>query len=158
MTHITDEKLWDLIDGNLSDIERENTLNLLEENEEIKEKYLMMIQIHEDSYTIDHEEPSLRFVTNVMDKIKADLKENRVLKKWMNLTKYLVLASFVFVGLSCMIVLGSDQSEVWNGIQHLGNIVYMILFACMACWLFYLFDRILHTYYSRKSKPSGRGL
>ncbi|MET0300686.1 MAG: hypothetical protein ABW036_13020 [Flavitalea sp.] len=65
-----ESKLWDLIDGTLPADEVSFVENLVKTNQEWKEKYAELLQIHSmmnDNFELD--EPSMSFTRNVMEEI-----------------------------------------------------------------------------------------
>ena len=64
-----EEKLWNYIDGAASGEERSTIERLLKENQEWKEKYSELLDLHRLVQSASLEEPSMRFTKNVMEEI-----------------------------------------------------------------------------------------
>jgi len=65
----TDERLWEYIDGLGSIEERLAIEKLLETDQQWKEKYHELLEVHQLVQSSTLEEPSLRFTKNVMEEI-----------------------------------------------------------------------------------------
>lgn len=65
-----ESRLWDFIDGIISNEERIEILQLLEENIIWKQKYEEILNLNQSIFEMGIEEPSMRFNINVMDSIK----------------------------------------------------------------------------------------
>jgi hypothetical protein len=64
-----DERLWEYIDGISSAEERVSIEKLLETNQQWKQKYQELLELHKLVQSSTLEEPSLRFTKNVMEEI-----------------------------------------------------------------------------------------
>ena len=64
-----EERLWEYIDGISSIEERSSIEKLLETNQQWKQKYQELLEIHQLVQSSTLEEPSLRFTKNVMEEI-----------------------------------------------------------------------------------------
>ena len=64
-----DDRLWEYIDGVSSADERSAIEKLLETNQQWKEKYNELLELHQLVQSSTLEEPSLRFTKNVMEGI-----------------------------------------------------------------------------------------
>ena len=64
-----DDRLWEYIDGLSSPEERISIEKLLDTNQEWKEKYHELLEVHQLVHSSALEEPSLRFTRNVMEEI-----------------------------------------------------------------------------------------
>lgn len=62
-------KLWEYIDGLIADAEKVLVEKLIAENEEWNKKYNELLEIHQSLHLVDLEQPSLRFMKNVMEEI-----------------------------------------------------------------------------------------
>ena len=64
-----DDRLWEYIDGLSSPAERISIEKLLDTNQEWKETYDELLEVHRLGHSSALEEPSLRFTRNVMEEI-----------------------------------------------------------------------------------------
>jgi len=64
-----DDRLWEYIDGQSSAEEKRSVEKLLNTNQEWKEKYHELLEVHRLVQSSALEEPSLRFTKNVMEEI-----------------------------------------------------------------------------------------
>ena len=64
-----DDRLWEYIDGLSSPEERISIEKLLDTNQEWKETYDELLEVHRLVHSSALEEPSLRFTRNVMEEI-----------------------------------------------------------------------------------------
>lgn len=64
-----EDRLWEYIDGATFGEEKTAIEKLLESNQEWKEKYRELLEIHQLVHSSALEEPSLRFTKNVMEEI-----------------------------------------------------------------------------------------
>ena len=64
-----DERLWEYIDGTVSRDEKTAIEKLIETNNQWKEKYHELFELHQLVQSSALEEPSLRFTKNVMEEI-----------------------------------------------------------------------------------------
>jgi len=64
-----DDRLWEFIDGQSSMEEKSAIENLIETNKQWKEKYHELLELHQLVQSSTLEEPSLRFIKNVMEEI-----------------------------------------------------------------------------------------
>jgi hypothetical protein len=62
-------KLWEYIDGLSNDAEKTSIEKLITENAEWKAKYHQLLEVHQSLNLVELEEPSLRFIKNVMEEI-----------------------------------------------------------------------------------------
>ncbi len=64
-----ENRLWDYIDGGISEEERFAIENLLQENTDWKQKYEELLILHQSISSPELQEPSMRFRINVMEAI-----------------------------------------------------------------------------------------
>lgn len=64
-----EDRLWEYIDGSVSMEERSAIEKLLIDNQQWKEKYRELLEIHQLVHSSALEEPSMRFTKNVMEEI-----------------------------------------------------------------------------------------
>ena len=64
-----DDRLWEFIDGQSSMEEKSAIEKLIETNKQWKEKYHELLELHQLVQSSTLEEPSLRFIKNVMEEI-----------------------------------------------------------------------------------------
>jgi hypothetical protein len=64
-----EERLWEFIDGNNSEEEKSVIEQLLETNQQWREKYHELLELDKIMKTSSLDEPSLRFTKNVMEEI-----------------------------------------------------------------------------------------
>lgn len=62
-------KLWEFIDGLTTGDEKSAIEQLIVQNQEWKNKYHELLELHQSINLIELEEPSMRFTQNVMDEI-----------------------------------------------------------------------------------------
>ena len=62
-------KLWEYIDGQVSNDEKSIIEKLIRENAEWKEKYEALLEVHHSINFLELEQPSMRFTRNVMEEI-----------------------------------------------------------------------------------------
>ncbi|MFI5186675.1 MAG: anti-sigma factor family protein [Chitinophagales bacterium] len=93
----TDTRLWEYIDGYGSPDERSAIEKLLETNQQWKEKYHELLELHQLVQSSTLEEPSLRFTKNVMEGI-AKYQIAPATKSYIN-NKIILGIGFFFVAL-----------------------------------------------------------
>jgi hypothetical protein len=64
-----EERLWEFIDGNNSEEEKSVIEQLLETNQQWREKYHELLELNNVMKTTSLDEPSMRFTKNVMEEI-----------------------------------------------------------------------------------------
>ena len=148
MKHIDQELLWDLVTGDAEVEVQANALDHLNICDQCKNEYALIQAIHQESYNIEHDSPSMRFSVSVKERIEEVLKIDSSILFWGNIIKSLIVGSVILVLIICLIILGSNQANPLENIPNLDRIILIITGCCIGLWVFYLMDRILHKVYS----------
>lgn len=69
MNHFTEEQLWNYIDGSCTEEEKEQIEHALPDNEELRLALAERMTLHQALQKIEAEEPSMRFVQNIMEQL-----------------------------------------------------------------------------------------
>lgn len=70
--NLIEQQLWDYIDGNLNDAERNGIEHLLATNIDIKQQYEELLLVNETLSGIEIDAPSMSFTRNVMESIAIE--------------------------------------------------------------------------------------
>ena len=109
-----ESRLWDYIDGTMPAEERSFVENLVQTNQEWREKYAELLQVHSlmnDSFELDA--PSMSFTRNVMEEISR-LQITPASKKYLNAKIIWGIGGFFVVSLIAFIVYAFSQAT-WSG-------------------------------------------
>jgi anti-sigma factor RsiW len=71
MNKLNDEILNRYVDGELSLSEIQEVMKIINESEPDKERYLVLLKIHQDLKNLQEEKTSMSFTSHLMDKVKA---------------------------------------------------------------------------------------
>lgn len=110
MQHISEERLWDYIDGVSTAGERSAVEKLLHTDAGWQAKYQELLDIHQLMHSSTLEEPSLRFSKNVMDEI-ARLHIAPAASSYINKNIIRGIAIFFITMLVGFLVYGFGQAE-----------------------------------------------
>ncbi len=69
MKSYTEEKIWNYIDGSCSEAEKQEIEQAMEQNPELRKAMAERMVLHQNLQKIELEEPSMRFATNIMEKL-----------------------------------------------------------------------------------------
>ncbi len=69
MKNFTEEQLWNFIDGSCTEEERQQIEQALPENEALRLALAERMALHQALQKIEAEEPSMRFATNIMERL-----------------------------------------------------------------------------------------
>lgn len=104
-----EDQLWDYIDGNCKEEEKSFIEKLLETNQEWREKYKELLEVHQLMQgSLELEEPSMRFTQNVMEEI-ARHQIAPATKTYINKKIIWGIAAFFIVSLIGFLVYGLGQ-------------------------------------------------
>jgi magnesium-transporting ATPase (P-type) len=107
-----EDKLWEYIDGLTSSEEKSEIEKLLETNQQWKEKYNDLLELHQLAQSSVLEEPSMRFTKNVMEEI-ARYHIAPATKSYINKKIIWGLASFFIVLIIGFLIYGFGQVD-WS--------------------------------------------
>ncbi|RYY08597.1 MAG: hypothetical protein EOO04_39785 [Chitinophagaceae bacterium] len=110
-------RIWDYIDGSLSAEETSFVENLVATNQEWREKYAELLQVHGlMQESLELEEPSMSFTRNVMEEISR-LQIMPASKKYLNKKIIWGISSFFIVTLIGFIVYAFSQATLNSNSQ-----------------------------------------
>ena len=150
MKHLEDKTLWDLVTGELVENAVTPVLEHLKICHKCRQEHEVISLIHQESLHVSGEQPSMRFSKSVMEKIEVEISLDKSLQYWMIFTKYSIIGGLFVAVLSCLIVLGSNNTFILNQLDHLDSVIYILIFTCIASWIFFIFDRILFSIFINK--------
>ena len=108
-----EDQLWDYIDGSLKEEEKSFIENLLETNQEWREKYNELLEVHQLMQgSIELDEPSMRFSQNVMEEI-ARYQIAPATKTYINKKVIRGIAAFFIISLVGFVVYAFGQAN-WS--------------------------------------------
>jgi len=106
-------RLWDFIDGNIQPEERSFVEDLLNTNQQWREKYAELLQVHTlMQESLDLHEPSMSFTRNVMEEISR-LQITPASKKYLNEKIIWALGGFFLISVVAFIVYAFRQAN-WS--------------------------------------------
>lgn len=110
-------RIWDYIDGNLSTEEKSFVDNLVKTNQEWREKYAELLQVHNlMQESLDLEEPSMGFTRNVMEEISR-LQITPASKRYLNQKIIWGIGGFFILTLIGFLVYAFSQATWSNDSQ-----------------------------------------
>jgi hypothetical protein len=108
-----EDQLWDYIDGSLKEEEKSFIKKLLETNQEWREKYNELLEVHQLMQgSIELDEPSMRFSQNVMEEI-ARYQIAPATKTYINKKVIRGIAAFFIISLVGFVVYAFGQAN-WS--------------------------------------------
>jgi hypothetical protein len=107
-----DNRLWEYIDGLSSNEDKSEIERLLETNQQWKEKYHELLELHQLVQSSTLEEPSLRFTKNVMEEI-AKYQIAPATKTYINNRIIWGIGAFLIVLVIGFLIYGFGQMD-WN--------------------------------------------
>jgi len=111
-TQNIDDRLWEYIDGQSSAEEKTTIENLLESNQQWREKYHELLEVHQLAQSSALEEPSMRFTKNVMEEI-AKYHIAPATKSYINNKIIWGIGAFFIVLIVGFLIYGFGQVD-WN--------------------------------------------
>jgi preprotein translocase subunit Sss1 len=112
--HNIEERLWNFIDGTVSDDEKSVIEQLLQSEAEWKAKYSELLQVNELLQSTELEAPSLRFSKNVMEEI-SKLQIAPATKSYINKKIIWGIGFFFITMLVGFIIYGFGQMSLTTG-------------------------------------------
>ena len=166
---VTDEKILDYIDGNLSNDERRSIKLLLEENEELRERYNLLLEVHESLKKVEVKSPPSNFVSLVMQSVLNQGAED---SKFFSKSRIIVLSIllFAFIGTLYFLAINympsaenlvADEVTIRDRTMNLSPIanflssdtLFKIVFYVNGFVCLFLFERaILKPYFMRRKQ------
>ncbi|MGB0930851.1 MAG: hypothetical protein ACPGVB_08750 [Chitinophagales bacterium] len=141
MKAITEQNIWDLLDGNCTAIEEKHIHEQLqlEENKDFFHLYHTLQVLNNDLKTMQTAQPSANFNAEVMAKLQPThqaqtaTKSDEIQASWKPFSKYLLAA---FVLLTSLTLLLSSTGTAMNGGETMGSLGIFLLegFEKMANW------------------------
>ncbi len=107
-----EERLWEYIDGTAPANEIPVIEKLLADDEDWKNVYRELMEVHQSLQSAELEQPSLRFTKNVMDKI-AVYNIMPAAKKYINKNIIWAIGSFFIVLIAGLLIYGFAQVD-WS--------------------------------------------
>lgn len=107
-----EERLWEYIDGSCQPEVANTISNLIEENQDWRDKYQELLQVHQVLHSMDLEQPSMRFTKNVMEEI-ARQHIAPATRSYINYRVVWGIAIFFFVLIGGILVYGFGQID-WS--------------------------------------------
>lgn len=98
-----EEKLWDFIDGNLSDEDMQQTQQLINTDAEVEKRYRAFLSFNQIGKEIDLDEPSMSFTRNVMEGVA---KVHPPISLKTKVDNRIVFGIAAFFGLALLAILG----------------------------------------------------
>ena len=107
-----EDRLWDYIDGVISNAERSTIEKLLEADQEWRQKYGELVEAHKLMQSAELEQPSMRFAKNVMEEI-ARYQIAPATKSYINKRIIWGLAAFFITMVVGLLIYGIGQVD-WS--------------------------------------------
>ncbi|RYZ41906.1 MAG: hypothetical protein EOP49_28630 [Sphingobacteriales bacterium] len=110
-----ESRIWDFIDGNLNAEETSFVENLVQTNQEWRERYAELLQVHSmmnEKFELD--EPSMSFTRNVMEEI-GRLNITPATKKYINQKVIWGIGGFFILSLLSIVVYAFSQAMRSSG-------------------------------------------
>ncbi|MEO6721230.1 MAG: hypothetical protein ABIN67_12745 [Ferruginibacter sp.] len=112
-----EEKLWDYIDENITPQEQAFISKLIESDQEWKDKYNELMELHRlMQESIEAEGPSMRFTRNVMEEI-ARTQLASTTKSYINGKIIMGITSLFMLSLGSLIIYGTAQIN-WSNVRN----------------------------------------
>ena len=148
MKHLDQELLWDLAAGNADVDAQAKALDHVNTCVQCKNDFALIETIHKETYRIEHDSPSMRFTVSVMERVEEFLKSDKSIKFWERIMKYLIVASMVFIGVTCIIILARHKFNPLEYIPDIDGMLFLLIATCAGLWIFYLMDKMFERIYA----------
>jgi hypothetical protein len=109
-----EERLWEFIDGTSSHDENSTIEKLVQTNQQWKEKYYELLELHQLVQASALEEPSMRFTKNVMEEI-AKYQIAPATKTYINNRVIWGIGTFLVVMVVGFLIYGFGQMDLTTG-------------------------------------------
>ena len=99
MKHLTEEQIWDILDGNaVPEIEKEHAV-LIETDIVYKAHFDSFAALHNQLCSLDLDAPSMRFEQNLMERLQPSVKTQRTADRipWLFAFTMVMLTGLVFI-------------------------------------------------------------
>jgi anti-sigma factor RsiW len=143
MEHLDSSILWQYVAGESGNAQTARIKKHLSGCESCRREYELLRQIEATLHIVDEEVPAVGFADAVIQKIENETVLERKNVFWVKFLPYVIPGGFVLAFLLAIIVgteVDLDVSRVESALS--GQVVIVILTACILLWGFYVIDRI----------------